>query len=74
MRKVVKPALAFARNTDLDVVAEGVEAEAPLGALRFEGCPTVQGYLTGRKMSATALRQHLRLHHLDGPLEALAGT
>jgi EAL domain-containing protein (putative c-di-GMP-specific phosphodiesterase class I) len=37
------------------VVAEGVETEDVLDALRLAGCDSAQGYLIARPMSAAAL-------------------
>ncbi|MFT3724018.1 MAG: EAL domain-containing protein [Hyphomonadaceae bacterium] len=45
------PALAmFGRAMGSQIVAEGVETEAELDALRRVGVTKVQGYLTGRPM------------------------
>lgn len=43
----------------LEVLAEGVETEAQLQAVRALGCDTVQGYLHGRPMPLEALCQWL---------------
>jgi EAL domain-containing protein (putative c-di-GMP-specific phosphodiesterase class I) len=45
---VVRGVLALARELGLDVVAEGVETQEQLEALRSAGCRWVQGYLLGR--------------------------
>ena len=45
---IVRAVLGLARGLSLPVVAEGVETEAQLGALRAEGCEEVQGWLIGR--------------------------
>jgi diguanylate cyclase len=39
------------------VVAEGVETQSELEALKLTGCDEMQGYLFGKPMSATALQQ-----------------
>ena len=45
---IVRAVLGLARGLGLPVVAEGVETEAQLAALRREGCDAVQGWLIGR--------------------------
>ena len=45
---IVQAVLGLARGLGLPVVAEGVETEAQLGALREAGCEEVQGWLVGR--------------------------
>ncbi|MBX9246228.1 EAL domain-containing protein [Actinotalea ferrariae] len=57
---VVRAVLALAHELGLEVVAEGVEEEAQLSALRDAGCGMVQGYLLGRP--APAIRAELDDH------------
>ncbi len=57
---VVRAVLALAHELGLEVVAEGVEEEAQLAALREAGCGMVQGYLLGRP--APAIRAELEDH------------
>ena len=45
---VVRGVLALARELGVEVVAEGVEDERQLAALRDAGCDLMQGYLLGR--------------------------
>ena len=47
---IVEAVLLLGARLNLAVVAEGVETEAQLDALRRLGCNLVQGYLTGRPM------------------------
>ncbi len=47
---IVEAVLLLGARLNLAVVAEGVETEAQLDALRRLGCGLVQGYLTGRPM------------------------
>jgi diguanylate cyclase (GGDEF)-like protein/PAS domain S-box-containing protein len=45
---VVQAVIGLSRGLGLHIVAEGVETEQQLEALRKEGCDLVQGYLLGR--------------------------
>jgi EAL domain-containing protein (putative c-di-GMP-specific phosphodiesterase class I) len=68
-RAVFDGILQICHALDLDVVAEGVENEAQLALLRECGCRYVQGFLTGRPMSAPEARQmlwHLSATRLAG--------
>jgi len=53
-QKIVRAITAMAHALELQVVAEGVETEAELAMLRRVRCDLMQGYLTGRPMSAVA--------------------
>lgn len=53
---IVEAILLLGRRLNLRVVAEGVEHEAQLEQLRHMQCPYVQGYLTGRPVSAEIAR------------------
>ncbi len=44
-------------RSNMRVVAEGVENEAQFALLRASGCDEVQGYLVGRPLAVTALRE-----------------
>ena len=65
--------VALAHSLKLCVVAEGVETEAQLEALRKIGCDRIQGYLIGEPVAAEAtaqlLRQSLKLAPAGGPFE-----
>jgi diguanylate cyclase (GGDEF)-like protein len=50
---IVSAIITLAKALDLTVVAEGVETEAQLRALRQFGCDAAQGYLLGRPQSAS---------------------
>jgi diguanylate cyclase (GGDEF)-like protein/PAS domain S-box-containing protein len=50
-RQLVKAIVELAHGLKLKVVAEGVETEAQLEALRQVGCDRVQGFLTGEPIS-----------------------
>ncbi len=67
---IVSSIIAMARNLELQVTAEGVELESQLGHLRAHGCSHVQGFLLGRPVPATELRQadagrRAKPHHGD---------
>ena len=42
--------LAFSEKLGIDALAEGVETEAEVEALKALGCVEIQGYLTARPM------------------------
>jgi EAL domain-containing protein (putative c-di-GMP-specific phosphodiesterase class I)/CHASE2 domain-containing sensor protein len=52
---MVRSTVAMAHELGLEVVAEGVEDEACLDALRAMGCDLAQGYLIGRPQPATGI-------------------
>jgi diguanylate cyclase (GGDEF)-like protein len=68
--------LDLAKHLDLSVVAEGVETEEQLNYVESRGCDYVQGYLTGKPMSAhvamAALKEDLYTELL--PTDLRAGT
>lgn len=51
-RIIVRSIIAMAKALDLKVIAEGVESESQLAALREEGCDYFQGFLRGKAMEA----------------------
>ncbi len=51
---IVRTVVDLAHNLGMSVLAEGVEDEETLDALREFGCDRVQGYLIGRPMPASA--------------------
>jgi len=52
--EMVRAIVALGHNLGMDVVAEGVETEAQLTALRALGCQFCQGYLFSRPVDADA--------------------
>ncbi len=50
-RAIVDTIIALGQALELDIIAEGVETEMQLQALRAAGCGFVQGYLLGRPMT-----------------------
>jgi diguanylate cyclase (GGDEF)-like protein/PAS domain S-box-containing protein len=63
---LLRAIVALAHSLQLCVVAEGVESEHQLEALRSVGCDRVQGYLIGEPMDAEAAAELLRLAHEQG--------
>ncbi len=58
-REVVEAVIRLGHAMELSVVAEGVEDDAQLQALRASGCDLVQGFLLGRPLSADDLEAAL---------------
>lgn len=56
-RSIVEGIVGLARSLDLQTIAEGVETEAQLNALRDLGIDIAQGYLFSRPQSASALTE-----------------
>jgi len=56
---ITQAVIAMAHSLGLEVVAEGVETQAQLDYLRGLSCDEVQGYLIGRPMAASLLKQRL---------------
>ncbi len=59
-RIIVRSVIAMARALNLKVIAEGVESDAQLAALRDEGCDYFQGFLRGRAMEAEVFAEFAR--------------
>ena len=53
-RAIIRAVNSLAATLGMKTIAEGVETEAELACIRAEGCDQVQGYLTGRPMTAEA--------------------
>jgi EAL domain-containing protein (putative c-di-GMP-specific phosphodiesterase class I) len=47
-RAIVRSVIGLGRGLEMSVIAEGVETEEQLNALRTDGCTQVQGYLISR--------------------------
>jgi len=65
---VVRTITSLAADLGYDLVAEGVETPEQMGILRSYGVPKVQGYLTGRPMTAQALTAVVLAQVGDGAL------
>ena len=61
--KVVSAILSLAKSLDLEIVAEGVEAEAEMVYLRDNACDIVQGYLLSRPLPVQELEALLTIEH-----------
>ncbi|HWA38911.1 MAG TPA: EAL domain-containing protein [Burkholderiales bacterium] len=59
-RNIVAMIVSLAHTLGLKVIAEGVEEDEQLELLRELGCDQIQGYLTGRPMSADKIAPLLR--------------
>lgn len=59
-RIIVRSIIAMAKALDLKVIAEGVESDAQLDALREEGCDYFQGFLRGKAMEAEVFAEFAR--------------
>jgi diguanylate cyclase (GGDEF)-like protein/PAS domain S-box-containing protein len=57
---VTRGAIALAHGLGMRAVAEGVESDAQLQALKDLGCDEAQGFLFGRPLPADAFAAHLR--------------
>jgi diguanylate cyclase (GGDEF)-like protein len=49
---IVRAVIALGRSLGMKTTAEGVETDAQFEHIRAEGCTEIQGYLTGRPMTA----------------------
>jgi diguanylate cyclase (GGDEF)-like protein len=58
-KAIVGALMAVSTALNLDVIAEGVETEAQLAALRRRRCRHVQGHLVGRPVPAEEIRRHM---------------
>ncbi len=65
---IVRSVIDLAHNLGFEVVAEGVETESALDALRVAGCDFAQGYHIARPMPAERLDEWLLAHELPRPV------
>jgi EAL domain-containing protein (putative c-di-GMP-specific phosphodiesterase class I) len=60
--QIVRSVIGLAHHCKLKVVAEGVEDQPTLLALRKMGCDLAQGYFIGRPMTAAGIDQWIAAH------------
>jgi len=65
-RNLVASIISLGQILDLEVVAEGVEEEQELQALRELGCALIQGYYYGTPMPASAATLYFKEHQVSG--------
>ena len=58
---LVSTLVQWARASNLEIVAEGVETEMQSILLKSLGCSSLQGYLFGRAMSARNLEKRFEM-------------
>ena len=69
--ELVRTIISMAKNLDLNVIAEGIETNSQLEALKALNCESGQGYLLSRPMTADELLNFLRAS-VDAPIPAPA--
>lgn len=69
--RIVRTILDLAHNLDLRVVAEGVEDQATLEALRGHGCDCIQGYLLSRPIPQADFVSWLTARNELAPSQAI---
>src|SRR5215203_808911 len=65
--ELVRTIIAMAKNLDLKVIAEGIETNSQLEALKKLNCESGQGFLLARPMAAEELLAYLR-GDVDAPI------
>jgi len=68
-RAILHAILALGRTLSMPILVEGVETARQLAILRREGCRKVQGFLTGRPMTA----QEIAARNVPGTVVELRG-
>jgi EAL domain-containing protein (putative c-di-GMP-specific phosphodiesterase class I) len=59
---MVKAIIAMAHNLHMKVIAEGVETDAQIAALRAAGCDQIQGFYYSAPLPAAECAAYLRAH------------
>ncbi len=59
-RRLTSGLLAFTRELGVNLIAEGVEQDEQIGALRALGCPVIQGYALSHPLPQGAFLQWVR--------------
>jgi diguanylate cyclase (GGDEF)-like protein/PAS domain S-box-containing protein len=63
--QIVRAIVALAKSFAMKVIAEGVETEEQLAALRIEHCDEIQGYLAGKPVAPSEFSSVLRTWKVD---------
>jgi EAL domain-containing protein (putative c-di-GMP-specific phosphodiesterase class I) len=71
---LVKAIVEMAKALDCELIAEGVETEAQLEALRGMGCDFAQGWFIGRPVALQSVHDSLQVVHNRQPHVAQAAT
>jgi diguanylate cyclase (GGDEF)-like protein len=71
---IVKSVIDLSRNLGITTIAEGVETQATMTALRVAGCDVVQGYYVSRPLPAAELASWLRTRQGRGGGPERRGT
>jgi EAL domain-containing protein (putative c-di-GMP-specific phosphodiesterase class I) len=69
---MVKAIIAMAHTLRLEVIAEGVETDGQLAALRSAGCDQIQGDYFSKPLDADACAEYLRKHGAASHVPAAA--
>ena len=72
--EIVKIIVALAHNLGMEVVAEGIEEQSQMAALKNLGCELGQGYLFSKPVDAAATQQFLAAHHPTTQAKSMAAT
>jgi len=62
---IVDAMIGLGASLDIDVVAEGVETQEVLDALKESGCHTIQGYLINKPVPLGSFIEWMRSHSYD---------
>ncbi|MDP9383894.1 MAG: bifunctional diguanylate cyclase/phosphodiesterase [Actinomycetota bacterium] len=66
--------IAMGQSLGLEVIAEGVETDEHLRALRNLGCPSAQGYLFSKPVAADDVERLIRSDAVLAPVEPATGV
>lgn len=72
--EIVKIIVALAHNLGMEVVAEGIEEQSQMAALKNLGCELGQGYLFSKPVDAAATQQFLAAHFATVQAKSMAAT
>jgi PAS domain S-box-containing protein len=72
--EIVKIIVALAHNLGMEVVAEGIEEQDQMSALKTMGCELGQGYFFSKPADAAAMQRFLATHHATIQAWSMAAT